>query len=70
MTLYEWLIEQAERGDIVGDLAYDTVRKVKEPGNLVPVDSNSRKEWFQYLSSKGDHVAEAFKEAWSEYSSQ
>lgn len=64
-TFYSWLVEQAGRNDVVGDLAYDAMSD-KE----VPMASCSRKEWESHLRERGacDGALSALRQAWREYS--
>ena len=62
-----WLLEQAGRGDLVGKLAGDTLRKIKEPDHLVPLDSDIKKDWRDYVSGLGNPVIETLTYAWKEW---
>nr|VFK23057.1 MAG: YozE SAM-like fold [Candidatus Kentron sp. LPFa] len=66
ISFLEWLDEQSDRDDPIGDLSKD-VKRDKRSSN-VPNDKDS---WIEHLKLAGAclDVIEALEEAWDEYES-
>ncbi|MDH5179490.1 MAG: sterile alpha motif-like domain-containing protein [Gammaproteobacteria bacterium] len=59
----DWLMDQVDRDDPVGDLANDFKLDKSEP-----TDSSSYDGWQSFFASKFSYAAlSAFEEAWAEY---
>ena len=62
----DWLMEQLDRDDPIGDLANEIKADKSEPN-----DSSSFDGWCSFVSTKFSHAAlSAFEEAWVEYSEE
>ena len=72
-NFFKWLKSVTNHNDLIGDFARDTIRKSREPGNLVPENSVDSEDWINYLReiARVDRaVLAAFKEAWEEWSGE
>lgn len=65
ITFFEWIKTQADRGDIVGDLATDMVRDAKLDNlDYQTVEEWKRRVWFK---TQDPDIRAAFNQAHDEY---
>ena len=71
-AFFEWLLQQIERDEPIGDFAEDTIRMSREENNLLPINSSNFEDWNYYLTSFNvpDVVLSAFYSAWEEWSGE